>query len=233
MPEFDLHFFKEILPQLIREDDAVKGAIITALSGVVATREDIRDLIAEMDQRFEKIDQRFEKIDQRFEKINQRFEKMDLHITDLITSMNKKFDQQSELLKSLKLDIARIESKEGKAIEILTRDLLKTTLKLKNIDPDTIESVTLIDKEGAVFYPGYRTDIDIIMENGDVCLIELKATGNADDIAHFLLNVKLYTHIYKKTPTKLIFAAIRINSELIRIAEEQNIKLLWGEILDL
>ncbi|WP_457557442.1 hypothetical protein [Candidatus Harpocratesius sp.] len=219
MPEFDLHFFKEILPQLIREDDAVKGAIITALSGVIATREDIQDLMTEMDQRFEKMDQ--------------RFEKMETYIADLITSMNKKFDQQSELLKSLKLDIARIESKEGRAIEILTRDLLKATLKLKNINPETIESVTLIDKEGVVFYPGYRTDIDIIMENGDICLIELKATGNADDIAHFLQNVKLYSYIYKKTPTKLIFAAIRINSELIRIAEEQNIKLLWGEILDL
>jgi len=32
----------KLLPKLIREDDEIKGAIITALSGVVATKEDIK-----------------------------------------------------------------------------------------------------------------------------------------------------------------------------------------------
>jgi hypothetical protein len=39
----------EILPKLIRENDRVKGAIISALSGVVATHEDIVQLTKEMD----------------------------------------------------------------------------------------------------------------------------------------------------------------------------------------
>ncbi len=52
----------KILPQLIRENDAVRGAILSALSGVVATREDIKDMIREMDRRFEGVDKRFEMI---------------------------------------------------------------------------------------------------------------------------------------------------------------------------
>ena len=44
--------FLKLLPKLIREDDEVKGAIITALSGVVATKDDIAKIIKHSDRRF-------------------------------------------------------------------------------------------------------------------------------------------------------------------------------------
>ncbi|MHA1488633.1 MAG: hypothetical protein ACTSRI_03135 [Promethearchaeota archaeon] len=47
------HEFLKLLPKLIREDDEVKGAIITALSGVVATKTDIEKVIEHSDKRFE------------------------------------------------------------------------------------------------------------------------------------------------------------------------------------
>jgi len=43
----------KLLPKLIREDDEIKGAIITALSGVVATKEDIVRIIESSNRRFE------------------------------------------------------------------------------------------------------------------------------------------------------------------------------------
>ncbi len=58
--KIDVDELLKILPQLIRENDTVKGAILTALSGVVATREDIKDVIREMDKRFEAVDKHFE-----------------------------------------------------------------------------------------------------------------------------------------------------------------------------
>ena len=63
----------KLLPKLIREDDEIKGAIITALSGVVATKEDIASLIEHSNRRFEEIDKRFEEIHRRFEEIDKRF----------------------------------------------------------------------------------------------------------------------------------------------------------------
>ncbi len=81
---------RKILPQLIREDDAIRGAIIAALSGVIATRDDIKDLIGEMDKRFGEMDKRFEamqkQMDQRFttlqEHIDKRFEMVIQEIAD-------------------------------------------------------------------------------------------------------------------------------------------------------
>ncbi|MCF2139335.1 MAG: OmpH family outer membrane protein [Candidatus Lokiarchaeota archaeon] len=89
MAEFDIKHLIKILPKLIRENDEIKGAIITALSGVVATREDIKELIKEMDKRFEamqkQMDKRFEAMDKRFEAMDKRFEAMQ-------KQMDKKFD---------------------------------------------------------------------------------------------------------------------------------------------
>ncbi len=66
--------FLKLLPKLIREDDEIKGAIITALSGVVATKEDITRVIEHSNRRFEEINNRFEDNNKRFEEINKRFE---------------------------------------------------------------------------------------------------------------------------------------------------------------
>lgn len=65
--------FFTLLPKLIKEDEQVKGAIITALSGVVATKDDIKELInsnkdelklviSEFNKRFEIMDKHFETI---------------------------------------------------------------------------------------------------------------------------------------------------------------------------
>jgi len=70
----------EILPKLIRENDTVKGAIITALSGVVATREDFKDFIRETDKRFDamqaQMDRRFEQVDKRLDQVDKRLDQI-------------------------------------------------------------------------------------------------------------------------------------------------------------
>ncbi len=80
--KIDVDELIKILPQLIRENDAIKGAILSALSGVVATREDIKEIIREMDRRFEGVDRRFETMQQQMDK---RFEAMQ-------QQMDKRFD---------------------------------------------------------------------------------------------------------------------------------------------
>lgn len=47
--------FLKLLPKLIREDDQVKGAIISALSGIVAIKNDIESILDHSNKRFETI----------------------------------------------------------------------------------------------------------------------------------------------------------------------------------
>ncbi len=74
----------KLLPKLIREDDEIKGAIITALSGVVATKEDIARLIELSNRRFEAMDKRFVAMQEQMDK---RFEAARKHRNDMEDSM--------------------------------------------------------------------------------------------------------------------------------------------------
>ncbi len=82
----------KLLPKLIREDDEVKGAIITALSGVVATKDDIKLVIEEFDERFEGMDKRFE---------------------ELIKLMNKGFEDARKDRELLRVSITTISTRGG------------------------------------------------------------------------------------------------------------------------
>ena len=91
----------KLLPKLIREDDEIKGAIITALSGVVATKEDIARLIEHSNRRFEEINKRFEEIDKRFEENNKRFEEASKDRQDIKESMIILRETVGELLQEV------------------------------------------------------------------------------------------------------------------------------------
>ncbi len=51
----------------------MKGTILTALSGIVATREDILNLIREMDKRFETMQPQMDKFNAQQKQIDERF----------------------------------------------------------------------------------------------------------------------------------------------------------------
>ncbi len=86
------------------------------------------------------------------------------------------------------------------------------------------------DPEGKVFFPGYTTDIDILLENDNTYLIEIKSTASSQDIAHFLQNAKLFEKIKGKKPTQLILVTLRITQATYSLAEAQKIRTIAGEI---
>ena len=101
----------KLLPKLIREDDEIKGAIITALSGVVATKEDIASLIEHSNRRFEQIEKRFEQIEKRFEEIHRRFEEAAKERRDMQDSMVVLRETMGEVLQ--KVDRIETDVKNG------------------------------------------------------------------------------------------------------------------------
>ncbi|MGV9198686.1 MAG: hypothetical protein ACOC4M_07580 [Promethearchaeia archaeon] len=107
----------KILPKLIREDDEIKGAIITALSGVVATKDDIARIIENSNRRFEEVNKRFESMDKRFESMDKRFE-----------SMDKRFEQAAKEREDIKESMIILRETVGeymKKTENLEKDIKK------------------------------------------------------------------------------------------------------------
>src|SRR6056297_1531097 len=96
MSDPEIKKFIKMLPDLIKNNDEVRGAIIGALSCVVATKDDIKALTKEMDKRFEAMDKRFEtltkEMDKRIKAMDKRFEAMDKRFETLTKEMDKRFE---------------------------------------------------------------------------------------------------------------------------------------------
>jgi len=100
----------KLLPKLIREDDEIKGAIITALSGVVTTKEDIARIIENSNRQFEAMDRRFEAMDRRFEAMDRRFEA-------LIIQMNKGFEEARKHREDIENNLIVVRETIGELIQ--------------------------------------------------------------------------------------------------------------------
>ncbi|MEZ4714050.1 MAG: hypothetical protein R3A44_43100, partial [Caldilineaceae bacterium] len=60
--------------------------------------------------------------------------------------------------------------------EELVAAALRYGLRTNDINPESIElRRPLVDRDGLIFSPGYRTEVDIIARNGHLTIFEVKA----------------------------------------------------------
>jgi len=208
--------FIKLLPKLIRDDDEVKGAIISALSEVVSTKKDIEKVIEEFDKRFEAMDKRFEAMDKRFE--------------TLIEQMNKGFEEAKQDRNSLRTFIATINTRSGSRLENLILEMLDDELIQENIHRANISKVDLIDSQGDIYYESYTTDIDVVVQDGKILLIEVKSSADNRDINDLLKKAKLYKLQYNKEYNELVLVCLEISRFNFKQALEQNVKVIAGKI---
>ena len=123
---FDKKELLKLLPKLIREDDEIKGAIITALSGVVATKEDIERIIENSNRRFEAMDKRFEAMDRRFETMDKRFADARNHREEIEKSMIVIRETIGEMLQNMatKTDLENLRSEIKEDIRIGNKEII-------------------------------------------------------------------------------------------------------------
>ncbi|TFG21657.1 MAG: hypothetical protein EU529_12835, partial [Promethearchaeota archaeon] len=119
--------FLKLLPKLIREDDEIKGAIITALSSIVATKDDIARIIEHSDRRFKAMQ---EQMDRRFEAMQ---EQMDRRFETLIEQMNKGFEIARKDRMQIDAKIDSIGRRSGLNLENTVLYLLQDKLIQENI----------------------------------------------------------------------------------------------------
>jgi hypothetical protein len=299
MSKINIDELLKILPKLIRENDTVKGAIISALSGVVATHEDIVELTRTIDKKFESMDKRFEAIqqqmDKRFESMDKRFESMDKRFEaiqqqmerrtelvdkrfeaiqqqmerrtelvderfeamqqqmerrtelvderfeamqkqmndrfqDVITQMNRGFEEARKDREKLEVTILSISSRSGKKLEDLILNLLSDKLIQENIDRSNISREKLVDLNGNIFLEDYRTDIDVVVQDGKTLLMEVKSTADNRDIFHLLKKGELFQQQFDKEYDGLILACLEINRTNFELAIKHGINVIAGEI---
>jgi len=202
--------FLKLLPKLIRESDEVKGAIITALSGVVATKDDIARIIEHSDRRFEAMDKRFE---------------------ILIEQMNRGFEEARKERLQIDVKLETLGGRSGVNLENTILYLLKDKLIQENIQESEIKKEFLIDREGKIFWKNYNSDIDVLIKDSKTILIEIKYFADNRDGYHLLKNAELFKHQYNQDYDGLMIICLEINQINLNQIEQQGIKVIAGKVI--
>jgi len=158
MPKIDIDELVKILPKLVRENDTVKGAIITALTGVVATRDDIRDLIREMDERFNAMQQQ---MDERFNGVQSQLKGISESLNDLKRSFGAPFEQ-------------------------FARNVVSRILEGEGYPGVRLDKATLPDENGDVFPATKEVEIDGLSDEPPVILEITSILRDAKKVDDFL-----------------------------------------------
>jgi hypothetical protein len=161
--------------------------------------EQIDQRFEQVDQRFEQVDQRFEQVDQRFEQVDQRFEQMHQDFLDVKRRLIKVEAGQQILLNKmtgldawLKATTGNLGTEKGQQLEELFALALGYGLEHPDLKPEAIRlRQELIDSEGFAFKKGYITEVDLIAENNQLTVFEIKATAKVSDVDFFALKVEL------------------------------------------
>jgi hypothetical protein len=229
----------KILPELLRTEPEIG----TTIEGILAQHfprrdelarmlDEVRDFRSETNQRFEQIDSRFEQIDSRFEQVDSRFEQVDKRFDNLDRSLLLLKREQIQLKsgqESIRKQMEGMEAwvsfingvvrnEKGSSLE----DVAAAALRYKLKNPDIVsENVRLreklVDYEGVVFPKGFVTEVDIVAENGELLVFEVKSTGRVSDVSMFALKVNL---VRSQNPYKQVHGLLIAPAASAEVQEE-------------
>ncbi|MBN1878065.1 MAG: hypothetical protein JXA33_27835 [Anaerolineae bacterium] len=146
----------------------------------------------QVDQRFEQVDQRFEQVDQRFEQVDQRFEQVDQRFEQVDQRFVRLTQEVRESRNWFELLMGRWQTRAGRDLENVVAGALRLGLNRRDILPENVKLRQLIsDPTGIVYKPGKQKEVDLIAQNGELLVFEVKSSPDVDDVDNFADKVKL------------------------------------------
>ncbi|MCP4358736.1 MAG: hypothetical protein GY796_12020 [Chloroflexi bacterium] len=238
----------KILPDIIRQEPEVATTIEGILAEHFPRRDELAQMLAEVrehrqetkenfeqvDQRFEQVDQRFEQVDQRFEQVDQRFDevhqeqlgmKRDIiqlrHGQELII---KKIDGQEKWLRFV---TGQMRNDKGQTLEDLFAEALRYGLNNPDLKAESIHlRQTLDDADHLVFPSGFTSEVDLIIENGKISVLEVKATAKPGDVELFALKIQVIAAQNQDKEVEGIFVSLAASDEVRAHCDKHGIQLI-------
>jgi hypothetical protein len=233
--------------ELLREEMIQRFAQVE--QRIDQNEQQIKLLREEMNQRFDKVDQRFAQVDQRFDKVDQRLDKVDQRLDKVDQRLDKQHQDSLDLKRRmikvestvertnekitqfdawLKIIAGNLGDEKGQALEQLFALGLSYGLKNREVLPETIQlRQQFEDTEGLVYLrKGKFIEVDIIAENGQLTVFEVKASAVETDVAQFARKVKLVELQNPDKQVQGIFISPGARDEVKQCCAEYEIELL-------
>ncbi|MDM8560964.1 hypothetical protein [Candidatus Parabeggiatoa sp. HSG14] len=196
-------------------------------------QEEVNQLRNDMNKRFELLQAEMNK---RFEllqvEMNKRFEEEKRERLDMkrdltqVKSMVKRMDEKITQFDAwLKVVTGNVGDKKGKDTEQLFALGLGYGLKRTDIKPETIQLRQIFrDEEGIVFpKKGKSIEVDILAENGNFSVFEVKTTAIETDVVTFARKVQLIQHQMPDKQVSGIFISPEASEEVKQCCAEYDL----------
>ena len=222
--------FNRQLPDLLDRRPDLEPLIYQGFLGAFARREEVamvlqelQELRAEMNQRFEQVDRRFEQVDaridafrdavnQRFEEVNQRFEGMDQRFEEV----NQRFEEVNQRFDDVFRAIDRLGARWGIRNESVFRRTMAALLE---------ESFGAVVEERVL--EGEQFDV-VIVEQQHI-LVEIAASVGATIQERLERKRRLYTEATGIAPARVILATANIYSYRAQALRQSGIEVIEPE----
>ena len=184
-----------------------------------------------IDQRFDKVDQRFDKVDQRFDKVDQCFEGVDQRLEGLTQEMRDQGAKLTQEMRNLRdwveLIAGRLQTRVGRNLEDIVAGALRLGLSRPDIDPKNVRLRQKIsDPTGLVYKPGKQKEVDLIAQDGELLVFEVKSAPDVDDVDEFADKVEL---VRLQNPDRLVtgvFVAVGAEADVRQFCTRRGVQLI-------
>ena len=237
--------FNRQLPDLLERRPELEPVIFQGFLKAFVRREELavildelRELRAEVDQRFEQVDQRFEQVDQRFEQVDQRLERAEGAITALRAEMNQRFEQVDQKIEAFRKEMyQRFEEVEARMVDLefglhQAIDRLGSRWGIRNEIVFRKTIATLLEESFGVEVEQRVIEgeqFDVVIYDHQHILIEIAASVGRTIGERLERKRLLYTKSTGIEPTRIILATADIHSHRAQVLRDKGIEVIEPE----
>jgi len=223
------------LPRVLEEDPKFSLFIEGLLSEKFPRRDEFARLLDEMSSLREEQRQRFQQVDQRLDGVSQDVQGL-REETQNLREETQSIGQDTQTLHQdmqnlgrdmrnlrdwVELTVGRLQTRSGRRLEDVVAGALRLGLQRPDIAPENIRMRQRIsDPQGLVFRPGREREVDLVAQDGELLVFEVKGAPDAEDVTDFAEKVEL---VRQQNPDK------RVTGVLIVLGADEDIRRLSAE----
>ena len=193
------------IPDLLDRHPELKWRVYSVFLDVLARREEVAAVMAELREFRQETAQNFEQVDRRFEQMGKHFE---------------------DLQDWVELVVGRSQVRSGRNLEDVVAAALRVALKRPDIRPESIRlRQKIVDTEGWVFPRGRQKEIDLVASDEEYLAFEVKSAAEVDDVDYFADKVELLRLLNPDKTVRGVFITLAPEPDVRQRCQELGIEL--------
>ncbi len=222
----EIEFKKKVL-NLLKEDEEFRYAVagLIGLRTILDELRDLKDRLEAHDRRFEEIMERLSEHDRKFNEIMERLEAHD-----------RRFEEISQKLEAVwarvEVTIGSMGRRWGQDLERTVLLIFKEVLEKEGIKPGEVRKFRFRDVKGEYTgRPGTLIDVDVLIEDSELYILEVKSHAELDHIERLADKVPVVERILNRKASKVYLIAVNMDEEVLDRAKELGIRVIYGNII--